>query len=413
MTGDPSSSGLNNLPYWSSRPPVGLFIVPLDKIDLSLISVVYTLGDYAAVSPNFAYQAGLGGLPLSGSEEASSEEGREAVAEAMISAAESGGFFEQEAVKNLVISLKDVLQDASWRDVLRWVALPGFLVSLAVLTLLPEPRNQVKSPPLLSLASSASYPPSIMPSTFLSSRDSSDLTRLSDSEEGSGPASFIGLLKNPAFITTTFAAALNDVGSYALIAWQSTFYERVYHLEPQVYAPVLAAVLPIGGIIGGVGGGFVADRLAQAMPGGRAFVTAGASLLACPLILLSLLAPSQEESFAALLIGFSLSEGWRAPAAVMARSVAPSSMGASASALYLCVRNLVGGLGPLMVALLAQKLNGDLQSAMLLIPASYFVSGGLFLVAEGCFQRQIQKNIDLGKTVGGSIRRGSKSKAFK
>ena len=87
----------------------------------------------------------------------------------------------------------------------------------------------------------------------------------------------------------------------------------------------------------------MADRLAQAMPGGRAWVTAGASFLASPLILLSLLAPTQEESFAALLIGFSLSEGWRAPAAVMARSVAPSSMGASASALYLCVRNLVGG----------------------------------------------------------------------
>jgi hypothetical protein len=74
---------------------------------------------------------------------------------------------------------------------------------------------------------------------------------------------------------------------------------------------------------------------------------AGASMAAAPLIALSLLAPEYQQSFAALLIGFALSETWRAPAAVLIREVSPPELGATGSALHLCIRNLVGGCGPL------------------------------------------------------------------
>ena len=72
----------------------------------------------------------------------------------------------------------------------------------------------------------------------------------------------------------TMAAALNDVGSWALISFQATFYTRVYELTPDVYAPALATILPIGGIVGGVGGGLLADWLSKI--GGRGWLTAGA-----------------------------------------------------------------------------------------------------------------------------------------
>ena len=71
----------------------------------------------------------------------------------------------------------------------------------------------------------------------------------------------------------TMAAALNDVGSWALISFQATFYTRVYELTPDVYAPALATILPIGGIVGGVGGGLLADWLSKI--GGRGWLTAG------------------------------------------------------------------------------------------------------------------------------------------
>lgn len=65
---------------------------------------------------------------------------------------------------------------------------------------------------------------------------------------------------------------------------------------------------------------------------------AGASLLAAPFIAESLLADSPGGSFSALLVGFALSEAWRAPGAIMIRSVAPQELGSTASALYLCIR---------------------------------------------------------------------------
>lgn len=67
-------------------------------------------------------------------------------------------------------------------------------------------------------------------------------------------------------------------------------------------------------------------------------VLVGASLLAAPFIAQSLLAHTPAGSFTALLAGFALSEAWRAPGAIMIRSVAPQELGSTASALYLCIR---------------------------------------------------------------------------
>jgi hypothetical protein len=57
------------------------------------------------------------------------------------------------------------------------------------------------------------------------------------------------------------------------------------------------------------------------------------------------------------------SECWRAPAAVMVREVSPPGLGSTASAMHLCIRNLVGGLGPIAVALLSAKVRRSLLHA--------------------------------------------------
>lgn len=57
----------------------------------------------------------------------------------------------------------------------------------------------------------------------------------------------------------------------------------------------------------------------------------------------------------------------------MVREVSPPGLGSTASAMHLCIRNLVGGLGPIGVAVLSAKVG--LQVAMLLVPACYLASG--------------------------------------
>lgn len=86
----------------------------------------------------------------------------------------------------------------------------------------------------------------------------------------SGVAYVLTLLHDQA---TTAASALNDVGGWALVSWHATFYQRVFHLTPETYAPMLACIIPIGGIVGGVGGGLLGDKLSKS--GGRFWLTAG------------------------------------------------------------------------------------------------------------------------------------------
>lgn len=70
-------------------------------------------------------------------------------------------------------------------------------------------------------------------------------------------------------------------------------------------------------------------------------------MAAAPVLVANLMAPDYHQSLAALLVGFALSEMWRAPAAIMIRDVSPPNLGSTGSAVHLCVRNLIGGLGPL------------------------------------------------------------------
>eukprot|EP01026_Neomeris_dumetosa_P028848 TRINITY_DN2336_c0_g3_i1.p1 TRINITY_DN2336_c0_g3~~TRINITY_DN2336_c0_g3_i1.p1 ORF type:complete len:447 (-),score=34.67 TRINITY_DN2336_c0_g3_i1:245-1585(-) len=172
------------------------------------------------------------------------------------------------------------------------------------------------------------------------------------------------------FIALTMASGMNDVGSWAMIAWHATFYERAFDLSPDIYAPLLAMVIPLGGIAGGVGGGLIADKLTQY--GKRSYLTVGAMLLAVPFISYSFLTDSYQLSFLSLLIGFALSEAWRAPAAIMVRSTVPNEMIGYASAVHLSIRNLVGCVGPLGVAMLIQKVG--VHQAMTVVPACYFLS---------------------------------------
>ncbi|GIL63022.1 hypothetical protein Vafri_17178 [Volvox africanus] len=335
----------------------------LDRADLHSLSIMHTAGDMAAATPDKEFN-----FPLW-------EYGNE-------------------------------LPDSAWRQVLRWIAVPGFLIGLAMMATLQEPRQVAPvappPPPLAAVAAATgSTQPVALPAPPLAENPSATMSAAADAAAVQEPAAaaadtarsgIMALLRSPGFMSVTLAAALNDVGSYALIAWQSTFYERVYGLESSAYAPVLAALLPIGGILGGVGGGYLADRLSRY--GRRVWVTAGATCVAAPCLAVSCLAPTPELSYAALLVGFALSEMWRAPSAVMARGIAPPSMGSTASAVYLCVRNLLGGLGPLLVAGLIGVCG--LQQAMMVVPTMYLASGFIFAEAEKLYDVEMEAKAKAG-----------------
>ncbi len=317
-------------------------LVPLDKVDLSLVTIMYTQGDYAAVSPIYSYAQGAG----------------EAVA----------------------------LESAfgAWRQLLTWLGPPGIVIAVLCFLTIDEVRSSNKGflgDPFKS-------------SRFLRNIETQKTEQIKQELVPEHPSTtqtlaesmtkVKGMIADPAFISLTAASTFNDIGSWALVAWQATFYQRVYEITPDTYAPLLAVVIPVGGLVGGVGAGILGDWLNRI--GGRGWITAGANIAAAPFIALSILAPDYKQSFAALLVGFALSEAWRAPAAIAVREVSPSGLGATGSAVHLSIRNVIGGLGPLAIAVLASQTS--LQKAMLLVPTCYFISGIGFLVTEIVIAKQ-------------------------
>jgi hypothetical protein len=299
-------------------------MVPLDKLDLQRMSIIYTTGDMAAVTPVYNYNFHVIAYEAS---------------------AGAGG--------------------EGWRSLLFWLGVPGLVIAGLMAASVQEPRQEqqrqqkqrqqkqqqkqagappaAKALPASGAASEGDDATSVSSSTTTSSSDGGDANaapggaaRLLAAARGGGsaiggllgrvtgggaaaasapepaaaapamaaasaaPAAAGGaaatalalpappgtveahggalapvkeLLGMRAFQATTLAAALNDLGSYALIAWHSTFYERVFGLDSSVYAPMLAVILPVGGIVGGVGGGLIADVLSTV--GGRYWLTSG------------------------------------------------------------------------------------------------------------------------------------------
>jgi hypothetical protein len=340
--------------------------------------VLYTQGDYAAVTPIYSYAAD--------------------VAEATALQMESAF--------------------AAWRQLLAWLGPPGLAIALLCLLTVDEPRqgrgflgDPIKSSRFLSglnksTASSRKtgrqgaslLPGSTAASVAVETRSGGASASAADIVTTPAPvaptdsiedsfAKLKELLSSRAFVALTAAATFNDIGSWALVAWQATFYQRVYELTPDTYAPLLATVIPIGGIIGGVGAGLLGDWLNRI--GARGWITVGANMAAAPMIAFSLLAPDYKQSFAALLVGFALSEAWRAPAAIAVRDISPPGLGSTGSAAHLCIRNLIGGFGPVAVAFLAGKVG--LQMAMLIVPSCYLLSGCGFLVTEVVVASEAQR----------------------
>ena len=201
-------------------------------------------------------------------------------------------------------------------------------------------------------------------------------------------------LRSPTFRWITASATLQDIGGWSLIAWQASLYQREYGMDPAEYAPYLAAVLPLGGLIGGIGGAKLIDWFSSPgedggenwADGRRYFVTAASTLSSIPLAM-CFLTDSPNASFAALLVGFALSEAWRAPAAVITRDACvPEAIGTGV-AVHLGIRNIIGGLGPLAVVKLVSS-GTDLPHALLLIPACYVVAAAAFWMAEDALRDQ-------------------------
>ena len=250
----------------------------------------------------------------------------------------------------------------SWEQIFDIVALPGLAIVPLVLLTISDPGRTAEGSRTQRRAKRA-------------------MKKSGNREEKKGVlSSLTGCFKSDSFKKITTAATLADVAGWSMIAFQAAFYERVFSLTPQEYDPLLAFVIPIAGVTGGLGGGWICDKLQSTAPNAQRWFISTTTFLAGPLLAASLLADDYKTSLLFLFPGMVAAEIFRSPTAVMTREALPGTPSVAAAA-HLAVRNMVAGIGPLAVAFLASKY--DLQHAMLFAPVFYAFAGVAYFDAIG------------------------------
>jgi MFS family permease len=277
-----------------------------------------------------------------------------------------------------------VLADAfGWRMAFVICGLPGLALAIIVVFTLMEPRVRNIAVSMRKAAAPTATVGEVL--RALSSKRTFWLIGFAAAIKafiGYGHAPFTGL-----FFLQTHQAEIAEMANY-------------FGMKPLGFLSVcLSLIAGVGGVIGTLIGGRVADRYGRTDLRHWAGVPAIASLAVVPLFTLGMLAPSASIAIPIFGITAILGTLWYGPVYATAQSIAPPHMRAVTSAILLFVINLVGlGLGPLAVGGLSVLLAGPLgfgefeglRWALILSGATGILAYVLFWMARKSIREEIE-----------------------
>jgi predicted MFS family arabinose efflux permease len=206
-------------------------------------------------------------------------------------------------------------------------------------------------------------------------------------------AVFHMLAAKPAFWLLAFGAAASSMLGYGLAFWFPQLLQRSFGLELIGTAQFYGGVLLIGGTIGVLAGGMLADRLGARDRAYYARLPALAFLIAVPLFAAGILSGSVGLAFALFLVPQALAYVWLGPVITAVQHLVPARMRATASASFLLINNLVGiGGGTFVLGALSDALTGSygtdaLKYAMLVSLGFYLIAALLMALAAKPLRR--------------------------
>lgn len=196
------------------------------------------------------------------------------------------------------------------------------------------------------------------------------------------------VLPKPSFWLLAFGAACSSVNGYGVALWLPSFFQRSLGLTLVETSWFYGGIAFFGGVLGIWLGGMIADRLGAKSKSVYPLVPAVAFLIALPCFLVAMNADSRLVAFVLFLIPTGLNLAWLGPIIAAVQHLTPSSMRATASALFLLINNLVGiALGTYYFGavsdLLAPRFGAEsLRYAIYSGLAFYVISAFLFFLAS-------------------------------
>lgn len=280
-----------------------------------------------------------------------------------------GSFVVQAVLAAPMVDLPLVGPVEAWRTIFLWVAAPGLLVCLLLLTVREPLRH--------------------------------GLQRVSVHGNAVPAPGFLAHLAGQRVALGALFAGMSLIGlvMYGVIAWVPTFFARTYGMDVSQAGLWFGVIMATGGAAGLVAGGTLADRLfAKGVADAHLRVMRLSILLGGPPLLAAALMPNAPLAFAMLAIAFPMLT-MHGVGTVALQFITPNEYRARVTALYFFVVNLVGlGFGPMLMALLTDHLfgyDGALRYSIALLTAVALPLAAIFLTAGfSAFARDLAKTVD-------------------
>ena len=211
---------------------------------------------------------------------------------------------------------------------------------------------------------------------------------VSSTETTSLTSVFAVLARKPAFWLMAFAASCSSLVGYGLALWVPSILMRSFGMDIIGAGQFMGSLLLIGGTLGVLAGGFLADRLGHTDRRWYARLPAIAWLVTAPLFLAGLLSSSLWLVWPLLLIPNALNILWLGPVSTAVQHLVERPMRATASACFLLINNFIGlGVGPLLIGAISEALKmrlgvDSLRYATIAVLGFYLVAAALMWAAS-------------------------------
>jgi len=190
---------------------------------------------------------------------------------------------------------------------------------------------------------------------------------------------------HPAVMAAQFGGfSINAFMGYTLMAWAPAFMGRKYGWTTIEVGPAIALAFGISGTLATLGSGFVADRLwARGVRGSHFLLASCALAIAAPFGIIAFLSPVPWIFLFGISIIYFASALSLNMGATSLQLLTPPNLRGRLSGLYVFCTNMVGaGLGPLVVAMITQKVFRDgskVGIAMAIVTPLAAITGAIIL----------------------------------
>jgi MFS family permease len=174
---------------------------------------------------------------------------------------------------------------------------------------------------------------------------------------------------------TAYTFAVGGIG-----AWMPVFVQRAHGLSGTVANNQIGGMLAVSGLIGALGGGWIADRLRRTYEEAYLWLSAVTTILAAPLAWIALTTPDTTVYLVTLFAAELLIFTCTAPINSKLIAIVPPEMRAAAMALCIFTIHLLGDVpSPTLIGWISDR--SSIQQGVLVIPAAVVVSGAIWMLA--------------------------------